>query len=289
MTQPRILVTGASGQLGRLVVAGLLARLPAEQLAVTVREADAGARFAERGVHVHVADYTRPDTLDAAFSGIERLLLISSNAVGQRGAQHGAVIGAARRAGVGFMAYTSVLHADTSPLALAVEHRETEATLRSSGLPFALLRNGWYTENLTAFIPSDLAHGAHPGSAGEGRFSTAARIDYADAATAVLTAEADQAGRTYELAGDTGFTLSQFAEEVARRSGRPVRYTNLPEATLRAALVGAGLPEPLAALLADADAGASNGALFDDGRQLATLIGRPTTPMADTVAAALAS
>ena len=167
------------------------------------------------------------------------------------------------------------------------EHRQTEADLRVSGIAFVLLRNGWYTENIVAFIPSDLEHGVHLGSAGEGRFATASRADYAQAVAAVLTSSEDQDGRIYELAGDEAFTLAQFAAEVARQSGKPVRYDNLPEAAFRDALVGAGLPEPLAAMLADADIAASKGALFDDEHQLGKLIGRRTTPWAATIAAAL--
>jgi NAD(P)H dehydrogenase (quinone) len=287
MPHPRILVTAASGQLGRLVVDRLLEQVPAARIAVTVRDAEAATRFVSLGVQVHVADYTKPETLDAALAGVDRLLLISSNSIGQRASQHRNVIEAAGRAGVNLLAYTSVLKADTTLLALAEEHRQTEADLRASGIAFVLLRNGWYTENVTAFIPSDLEHGVHLGSAGEGRFATASRADYAQAAAAVLTSSEDQDGRIYELAGDEAFTLAQFAAEVARQSGKPVRYDNLPEAAFRDALVGAGLPEPLAAMLADADIAASKGALFDDEHQLGKLIGRRTTPWAATIAAAL--
>ena len=285
--QHQVLVTGASGQLGRLVVDQLLATLPAGQVAATVRTREAAAALAARGVQARIADYDQPDSLDAALAGIGRVLLISSSDLGRRVAQHRNVIEAARRAGVGLLAYTSVLHADTSPLGLAGEHRDTEALLQNSGVPSVLLRNGWYTENYTASIPAALAHHALFGSAGEGRIASAARTDYAAAAVAVLTAAQDMAGRTLELAGDEAYSLPELAAEIARQSGRPVSYTNLPEADYRAALVGAGLPEMLASLLADSDTGASKGALFDDSRQLGALIGRPTTPMAATVAMAL--
>lgn len=286
---PRILVTGAGGQLGGLVVDTLLRTVPAARISVTVRDQDAAARFTARELQAHVADYTRPETLDAAFEGIDRLLLISSNAIGQRISQHRNVIEAAARAGVKLLAYTSILRANTTPLALAEEHRQTEAAIRAAGLPFVFLRNGWYTENITASIPSDLRHGAHFGSAGQGRFSTAARADYAEAAAAVLTAEPDQGGRVYELAGDEAFTLPEFAAEVSRLSGKAIAYRNLAEADFKATLLSAGLPEPLAAMVADADTGAATGALFDDGHQLSGLIGRPTTPWATTLAAALRS
>jgi NAD(P)H dehydrogenase (quinone) len=286
-SQPRILVTGASGQLGRLVIDKLLETTPATQIAAIVRNGKAAANLSAREVVVRVAEYSKPETLDAALAGIDRLLLISSSEIGQRVTQHRNVIAAAKRAGVKLVAYTSVLRADASPLGLAEEHRQTEAALRASGIPSVLLRNGWYTENYAASIPAALAHGALLGSAGEGRIASASRADYAAAAAAVLTASENQAGRVYELAGDTVYTLSQFAAEVARQSGKAVVYKNLPEADFKAALTGAGLPEGLAALLADSDTGASKGALFDDGHQLSKLIGRPTTPWATTVSAAL--
>jgi NAD(P)H dehydrogenase (quinone) len=285
---PRILVTGATGQLGRLVIEALLDIDPAAQISAIVRDAKAAAALSARGVQVHVADYDKPETLDAAFAGIDRLLLISSNDLGHRFPQHRNVIEAAKRAKVKLLAYTSVLHADTSTLGLAEEHRQTEAALRASGVPFVLLRNGWYTENYAASIPSALQHGALLGSAGDGRIASAARVDYAVAAAKVLLSDQDQAGKVYELAGDASYTLTQFSAEIARQSGKAVAYNNLPEPEFKAVLVSVGLPEDLAALLADSDAAASQGALFDDSRQLSTLIGRPTTPLASSIATALA-
>lgn len=285
--KPRLLVTGAGGQLGRLVVEHLLQLVPATQIIATVRNADSASGLAEFGVDVRIADYNRPETLDAALAGVDRVLLVSSSALGQRVAQHRAVIEAASRAGVGLLAYTSVLQADTSPLGLAGEHRETEDILRASGLPFVLLRNGWYTENYTASIPPALAHNTFLGSAGEGRISSAARADYAAAAAAVLTTNEDWNGRVFELAGDEAYTLAEFAREVAHQSGKPVVYANLLEAEYCTALLGAGLPKEMATLLADCDAGAAKGALFDNGQQLRAMIGRPTTPMVTSIAAAL--
>jgi NAD(P)H dehydrogenase (quinone) len=287
MSASRFLVTGASGQLGRLVVDGLLKTVPAAQIGVLVRSDKAAAEFAARGLHVHKGDYGRPETLTAAFAGVDRALLISSSEIGQRAVQHRNAIEAAKQAGVKLLAYTSLLHADTSPLGLAEEHRQTEAALKASGVPHALLRNGWYTENYAASIPAALAHGALLGSAGDGRIASAARADYAEAAVKVLTADAPLAGRVYELAGDAAYTLTEFAAELSRQSGKTVVYQNLPEADYKAALVGAGLPEPFAALLADSDAGAATGALNDAGGDLDRLIGRPTTPLASTIAAAL--
>ncbi|KPF98121.1 quinone oxidoreductase [Rhodopseudomonas sp. AAP120] len=287
MSASRFLVTGASGQLGRLVVDGLLKTVPAAQIGVLVRSDKAAAEFAARGLHVHKGDYGRPETLTAAFAGVDRALLISSSEIGQRAVQHSNAIDAAKQAGVKLLAYTSLLHADTSPLGLAEEHRQTEAALKASGLPYALLRNGWYSENYAASIPAALAHGVLLGSAGDGRIASAARADYAEAAVKVLTADAPPAGRIYELAGDAAYTLTEFAAELSRQSGKTVVYQNLPEADYKAALVGAGLPEPFAALLADSDAGAATGALNDAGGDLGRLIGRPTTPLAATIAAAL--
>ncbi len=285
--KPRLLVTGASGQLGRLVIEDLLKTVPAGRITAAMRDPAAGAALTAQDIKVVAADYSQPETLDAALAGIDRVLLISSNALGERVAQHRNVIAAARRAGVKLVAYTSVLHADSSALGLAEEHRQTEAALRASGVPFVLLRNGWYTENYAASIPAALAHNAMLGSAGDGRISSAARADYAAAAAAVLTSTEDQAGRTYELAGDSAYTLAQFAAEVSKQAGTPVAYVNLPEADFKAALLGAGLPGELAGLLANSDAAAARDALFDDGRQLSRLTGRPTTPFAQTIAAAL--
>lgn len=286
-SNPRLFVTGAAGQLGHLVIDALLQIVPPARIVAGVRNPNAPAAQAlrDRGVEVRTADYARPETL--AFEGIDRLLLISSNAPAARVLQHRNVIAAAAKAGVRLIAYTSVLHAATSPLGLAEEHRQTEAVLAGAGVPFVLLRNGWYTENYAAAIPGALAHGALLGSAGDGRIASAARADYAAAAAVVLTSDADQGGRIYELAGDEAYSLTAFAAEIARQSGTPVAYRNLPEADYKAALLGAGLPEDLAGLLADSDTGAAGGALFDGDRQLSRLIGRPTVPFATTIAAAL--
>jgi NAD(P)H dehydrogenase (quinone) len=281
-----IAITGASGQLGRLVIKSLLGQVPAAELVAIVRKPESVAEFAALGVQVRRGDYELPETLDSAFQGVDKLLLISSSEVGRRAPQHKAAIDAARRAQVKLLVYTSVLHADSSLLGLAGEHRDTEAHLAASGLPFVLLRNGWYTENYAASIPSALQHGVFLGSAGSGRIASAARADFAEAAAAVLVAEG-QAGKVYELAGDSAYTLAEFAAEISRQTGKAIGYKDLPEAEFKAILVGAGLPEGLAGLLADSDAGAAKGALLDEGRQLSRLIGRPTTPMASVVAEAL--
>ena len=279
-----IVVTGATGHLGCLVIAGLLKKVPASSIVAAVRNVKKAKDIAALGVQVRYADYNQPLTWDAALKGAEKVLLISSSEVGQRAKQHRAVIDAAKRAGVKLLAYTSVLRADTSPLGLAAEHKETEAMISASGIPFTLLRNSWYTENYTAGIAGALAQGAVYGCAGEGRIASAARADYAEAAAVVMAAE-NQAGRVYELAGDTAYTRAELAAEISRQSGKKIGYVNLSEAEYKNALVKAGLPEPVAALLADSDTGISKGALFDDGHQLSKLIGRTTTSLAAAVRA----
>ncbi len=281
-----IVVTGATGQLGRLVIAALLKKTAATNIVAAVRNVEKAKDLAALGVQVRHADYGQPASWDVALQGADKVLLISSSEVGQRTQQHRSVIDAAKRAGIKLLAYTSVLRADTSPLGLAAEHKETEALIRASGVPFALLRNSWYTENYTAGIPTALALGAVYGCAGDGRISSATRADYAEAAAAVLTSD-NQAGKIYELAGDSAYTLSEFAAEISRQSGKAIGYVNLPEAEYKKALLGAGLPEFLAELLANSDTGVSQGALFDEGRQLSRLIGRPTTALATAVAEVL--
>jgi NAD(P)H dehydrogenase (quinone) len=286
-SSPAIFVTAAGGQLGGMVVKALLDVVAAERVIAGVRNASQVVSLERLGVAVRMADYEEPGTLDAAFADVDRVLLISSNTVGRRVQQHRHVVDAAKRTGVKLLAYTSILHADISPLGLAEEHRKTEAEIRASGVPFAFLRNGWYTENYAAAAKLSVEHGAVLGSAGSGRISSASRADYAAAAAAVLTARDVESGRIYELAGDDAYTLPQYAAELARQSGKPVVYRDLPETAYREALVGMGLPGDIAALLADSDVGASKDALFDDGRALGALIGRPTTPMAATVGEAL--
>lgn len=277
-----VAITGATGQLGRLTIAKLKTLLPEDQIVALARSPEK----ADLGVETRAFDYDRPETLAPALAGVERLLLISSSEVGKRAPQHRAVIEAAKAAGVGEIVYTSLLHADRSPLSLAAEHVETEAALAESGIPHTILRNGWYAENYTGSIPTALQHGALIGAAGAGRVSGAARADYAEAAARVL-AEGGHAGQTYELAADDAWTLADLAAEISRQSGHDIPYVDLPEAEYAAALVKAGLPEGLAAAVAGWDAGAAQGALFDDSRALSGLIGRPTTPLADVVRAAL--
>lgn len=277
-----IAITGATGQLGQHVIDTLLKTVPASQIAAIVRNPAKADALTRLGVTVRQADYSDEAAFTAALQGIDRLLLISSSEVGQRAAQHRNVINAAIAANVKFIAYTSLLHADRSPLVLHVEHVETEKMLADSGIPYALLRNGWYTENYLASAPAALEHGVFIGAAGEGKIASATRADYAAAAARVISEEG-HAGEVYELAGDEGWTLSQLAAELAKQSGKKVVYQNLSEADFAAALKGVGLPAGLADMLADSDAGAAKGGLFDDSHTLSALIGRPTTSLAESV------
>lgn len=286
MKTASIAVTAASGQLGRLVVEQLLRTVPASAVVAVVRDPSKASALASLGVTVRQGDYERPGTLAAAFAGVEKLLIISSNEIGRRAAQHRNAVSAAKAAGVKLLVYTSLLRASTTPLSLGVEHTATESAIRESGVPFVILRNGWYAENYTVSIKPAVANGAFIGSAGDGRLSLATRADYAAAAVAALAGRAE-AGRVYELAGDTAVTLTQLAAEVSRQTGKNIPYRNLPEADYAAILSKIGLPPALAEGLARWDVDASHGALFDDGRELSRLIGRPTTTLADYVAAAL--
>lgn len=280
----RLFVTGASGQLGGHVIDALLETVPASAIVAGVRNSTTAAAgvLRDKGVEVRTADYSRPETLASAFSGVDRLLLISGSEVGSRKVQHRNVISAAKAAGVGLIAYTSVLSADTSPLLLADEHRDTEAALAEADVPFVLLRNGWYTEVYTWGLAAALKQGVLIGAAGDGRISSAARADYARAAATVL-AGGDHAGRIYELAGDASFTLMELVAVVAEVSGKPLAYKNMTPEELRSALLGAGLPETMAGILSDIDAGVAKGALFNNGGALGRLIGRPTTPFRITI------
>ncbi|EOC0056150.1 SDR family oxidoreductase [Cronobacter turicensis] len=273
-----IAITGATGHLGQRVIDTLLNTVAAQEIVAIVRNPAKAAALSAKGVQVRAADYGNVAALIAAFAGVEKLLLISSSEVGQRAPQHRNVIDAAKTAGVKLIAYTSLLHADRSPLGLADEHVATEKMLAEAGIPYVLLRNGWYTENYLASVPPALEHGVFIGSAGDGKIASASRQDYAEAAAKALTLD-NQAGRVYELAGDNAWTLRDLTALLTKETGKTVAYQNLSEADFAAALAGAGLPEGFAKLLADSDIGASKGGLFDDSRQLSALIGRPTTSL----------
>lgn len=281
-----IAVTGANGQLGRLVIQQLLDKLPADQVVAAVRNPQGAAHLRAWGVELRPADYDDPTSLQGAFKGIEKLLLISSTVPGQRLRQHQAVIDAARGASVKFIAYTSMLRADRSRIALSAEHLATEKYLIASGVDYVLLRNGWYLENHTAALPAAVEHGALMGSSGTGRFASASRADYAAAAAAVLT-QAGHSNKTYELAGDTAFTMDDLAAAVSKRLHRKIPYRNLAPAEYEAALLAMGLPKMIVEVVVDADIHAANGDLYSDSRELSRLIGRPTTTLEQAVEAAL--
>jgi NAD(P)H dehydrogenase (quinone) len=274
-----IAITGATGQLGRLAIAALKAR-GASPIAL----ARDPAKAADLGVEARAFDYTSADP--AILKGIDTLVLISSSDFNDRAGQHRKVIAAAKAAGVKRLIYTSILKGDASPMILAADHIATEAAIRDSGIPATILRNGWYTENYTGALGAAVHHGAIIGAAGQGRVTSAARKDYAEA-IAVTALDDSHANKIYELAGDTAHSGADFAAAVAKAAGKPVAYVPMSQGDYATALIGFGLPEGFAQILADSDARAGDGALFDDSRTLSRLIGRPTTPFADTIAAAL--
>lgn len=278
-----IAITGATGQLGRLTINRLKAKIGAQNIIALARNAE---KAKDLGVTVRVADYEQPETLEKALIGVDKLCLISSSEIGKRVAHHHNIIEAAKKAGVKHIVYTSLLRADTSTLSVAQEHPPTEAELKSSGIAYTILRNGWYTENYTGSIAAALANGAFYGSAGEGKISSAARKDYAEAAVAVLT-DAGHEGKTYELAGKA-YTLTELAAEISRQSGKNIPYVDIPEADYAKALADAGVPAGFAALIAGWDVSAKNGDLYSDSQDLERLIGRPATPLVDVVKAAMA-
>ncbi|WP_031093018.1 SDR family oxidoreductase [Streptomyces sp. NRRL S-15] len=283
-----IVVTGATGELGRLVVERLLATVPARSVAAVVRDKEKAAALAARGVEIRIADYDRPETLAGAFRSGDRVLLISGSEVGKRIAQHTAVIDAAKAAGVAQLAYTGVLGGPDADFLLAAEHKATEQLILDSGVPYTFLRNGWYTENYTANLGPVLEHGAVVANAGDGRVASATRADYADAAAAVLTGEG-HLGAAYELSGDVAWSLAEYAAMVAAATGREITYTEVPAAVHQEILVGAGVPAPFAEILVDVDEAIGRGLLAGTSGDLARLIGRPTTPASVTVSAAVAA
>lgn len=281
-----IVVTGATGHLGRLAVEALLRRgVPAERIVATGRRIEALADLADRGVVVRRADYDDEASLREAFAGAEKLLLVSGSEVGQRARQHANAISAAKAAGVGLVAYTSIAKADTSTLILAEEHLATEQLLADSGVAHVLLRNGWYIENYTGQLAGYLQHGI-AGAARDGRVSAATRADYAEAAATVLT-EDGHAGAVHELGGEP-FTMAELAQVVSAATGQTVTYTDLPVEQYTQVLVGAGLPEPIAAVYADGDRGVADGELLVEGNDLEKLIGRQATPLTEAIATAVA-
>ncbi|WP_405409370.1 SDR family oxidoreductase [Streptomyces decoyicus] len=281
-----IVVTGATGALGRLVIEELLKRTAPDEIVAVARDRARAAGLAARGVEVKVADYSRPETLQGVFASGDRVLFISGNEAGQRLTQHRAVIDAAREAGVALLAYTSVLGGPTATFSIAEEHVATEQALLASGVPYCLLRNGWYHENYTGTLATTLKTGAVVGSAGQGRVATAARRDYAEAAAVVLTGSGHE-NSVYELSGDTAWTMAEYAAEVSRQTGRTIPYRDLPQERYVALMIEAGVPALGAQMVADADAGIARGELAATPGELSGLLGRPTTPLAEAITEAL--
>ncbi|MFI9563829.1 SDR family oxidoreductase [Streptomyces rishiriensis] len=280
-----IVVTGATGHLGRHVVEQLLEKVPADRITAVVRDEAKAADLAARGVRLAVADYNAPETFDSVFAAGDKVLLISGNEFDKgRPAQHQVVIDAAKAAGVALLAYTSAPGALSA--ALADDHRTTEQALLASGLPYTLLRNGWYHENYTENLAPVLEHDAVVAAAGEGRVSSASRADYAAAAVAVLTGEGHE-NKTYELGGDEAWSLAEYAAELSRQTGREIAYNSVSTEVLTGILTGAGLPGPFAAILAGVDASIEKGELVVSSGDLSRLAGRPTTPLAEAITAAL--
>ncbi|MGW2287749.1 SDR family oxidoreductase [Streptomyces phaeochromogenes] len=280
-----IVVTGATGHLGRFVIEGLLEKIPADQITAVVRSEEKAAGFAARGVKLAIADYNAPETFDGVFSAGDKVLLISGNEFDKgRVGQHKVVLDAAKAAGVALLAYTSA--PGSLSAALADDHRGTEAAILESGVTYALLRNGWYHENYTENLAPVLEHGAVVQAAGEGRISAASRADYAAAAVAVLTGEGHE-NKTYELGGDTAFGFAEYAAELSRQTGKEIAYNAVPGEVYEGILTGAGLPAPFASILAGVDASIEKGELVVATGDLSRLTGRPTTPIAESIAAAL--
>ncbi|MGW2717857.1 SDR family oxidoreductase [Streptomyces sp. NPDC001492] len=280
-----IVVTGSTGHLGRHVVEQLLEKVPAEQITAVVRDEAKGADFAARGVKLAVADYNAPETFDSVFSAGDKVLLISGNEFDKgRVGQHKVVIEAAKAAGVALLAYTSAPGSLTA--ALVDDHRGTEEALLASGVPFTLLRNGWYHENYTENLAPVLEHNAVVAAAGEGRVSSASRADYAAAAVAVLTGEGHE-NKTYELGGDEAWSFAEYAAELSKQTGKEIVYNPVSVEAYTGILTGAGLPGPLAAVFAGVDASIEKGELVVSTGDLSRLAGRPTTPLADAIAVAV--
>jgi NAD(P)H dehydrogenase (quinone) len=275
----KIGITGATGQLGHIIIEKLKEKISAENIVALVRSPQKAKGL---GVETREFDYNKPEQLPGALAGIDKLLLISGSEIGKRIQQHTNVIEAAKSAGVKLIAYTSLLRADTSSLILADEHFGTEDVLKKSGIPFVLLRHGWYTENYTGSLANVIALGTLYGSSADGKISSATRNDFAEAAVTVLTSEGHE-GKVYELAGDETFTMGDFAEEISRQSGKNIPYVNIPEQEYAQVLEKAGMPEGVARFLANTHISTAKGDLFDDGHQLSKLIGRPTTSLAKAI------
>jgi len=279
----KIGITGASGKLGQLVVSQLKDRVPSTDIVALVRTPN---KVEALGIEARAFDYNEPSQLAAALAGIDKLLLISGNEIGKRFAQHSAVINAAKEAGVKHLVYTSLLKADGSTLVLAPEHLDTEKAIKESGLEYTILRNGWYNENYTESAKDTVSIGTLYGSSGDGKITSASRVDFAEAAAVVLS-EASHSNKTYELSGDLAFTMTDYAAELSKLAGKEIPYVNISEEEFAQALEQAGLPKPVASFFAGTHTATLHGDLYDDGNQLSQLIGRPTTPISQSIAEVL--
>ena len=282
----KIAITGATGQLGSIVIEKLLLQTETNNIVALVRNPANATHLTAQNIEVREFDYDRPETLVPALSGIDKLLLISANEVGRRTPQHKAVIDAAKVAGVPYLAYTSLLRADTSPLGLAQEHRETEKLIQDSGLRYTFLRNNWYSENYLAGVAHTIEIGTLFGAAQDGRISSASRIDYAEAAAKVLTSTGHD-NQTYELAGSQSFSLSELATLIGQAASKTINYQNLSAEEYTQGLTQAGLPAGLVEVIVDADIQTIQGAMYSDSQDLEQLIGRKTTNIQDAIKAAL--
>jgi NAD(P)H dehydrogenase (quinone) len=279
-----ILLTGATGHLGRHVLDALLERgVAPTDLVAGGRRLDALAEYAARGVRVVELDYDRPETVAAAVDGVDTVLLISASEPGKRLPQHQAVIDAAAAAGVGRIVYTSILHAADTPHVLAPEHKATEQAIAASGIPATLLRNGWYTENYASTLDAARGTGEIVASAGDGRVASASRRDYAEAAAAVLTTEGHE-GEVYELSGDVAWTHADLAAALAEVLGRDVAYRDVAPEEHTATLIALGLDAGTAGFVVAMDQNTKAGLLASTTGDLSRLIGRPTTPLKDALA-----
>ncbi|TID31103.1 hypothetical protein CANINC_000347 [Pichia inconspicua] len=281
-----IAITGATGQLGQLVIQTLLKSQSPKNIVGLVRNLEKAQNLKDQGIEVRLFDYDKPETLVPALKGVERLLLISSNNIGNRVPQHKQVVDAAKEAGVTFLAYTSLLFADKSKLSLADEHLQTENYIKQSGLDWSFLRNGWYIENYLGAVQNVIQTGTLYGSAKDAKISGASRQDFAEAAAKVLTTDGHN-GKIYELAGSESFTLSDLAKAISDVSGKEVKYQDIPPADYTAALLSHGLPEGLVKVIVEADEYAIDGALYDDSKTLEKLIGHPSTPLKEAVEQAI--
>jgi len=282
-----IAVTGANGQLGQLVIKSLLNKTKAQNILALVRNPEQSATLRALGVQVKQADYNQPQTLETALADVDTLLLISGSEIGQRVSQHQAVIAAAEKTGVKTLIYTSLLKAETSPMQLAVEHKVTENAIQNSSLDWVILRNAWYIENHTQGLSGILQNKAVIGSSGQGKFSAAARADYAEAAAVILTDPKPHLNKVYELAGDTAYTLAEFAAEISKQTGQNISYQHMPPDAFSKVLQDIGLPQGFADILAESDMQAEKGWLFDNNLTLRQLICRPTMSLAELVKQAL--